>query len=199
MPVPREVTLSTGVRRGLERIHNDRTHGATFLASRALGVVRAAAEEWALLRDRSVPVTPPGPRPRAPTNAVRDGPFCSMERRTGRAGPRPSGDPGPCQSPAVVAGLGTKDTSRAPLGRGPRGPVLPSQSLRPDDQLQRGGVLGAGRAPTAEPTATGPRSEERTRWGGCRSMASIACTGSTVRARAGRRLDRGAPRVDPRY
>ncbi|MGC2034757.1 MAG: hypothetical protein WA761_04840 [Thermoplasmata archaeon] len=56
MPVPREVTLSTGVRRGLERIHNDRTHGATFLASRALGIIRAAAEEWALLRDRSVPV-----------------------------------------------------------------------------------------------------------------------------------------------
>jgi translation initiation factor 2B subunit (eIF-2B alpha/beta/delta family) len=56
MPVAREVALSTAVRRGLEAIRNDRTHGATYLASRALGVVRSAAEEWAPLTDRSVPV-----------------------------------------------------------------------------------------------------------------------------------------------
>jgi translation initiation factor 2B subunit (eIF-2B alpha/beta/delta family) len=56
MPVLREVTLSTPVCRGLERIHNDRTHGATFLASRALGVVRTAAEDWARLPDPSIPV-----------------------------------------------------------------------------------------------------------------------------------------------
>jgi translation initiation factor 2B subunit (eIF-2B alpha/beta/delta family) len=56
MPVLREVTLSAPVLRGLERIHNDRTHGATYLASRALGLVRTAAEEWAPLTDRFVPV-----------------------------------------------------------------------------------------------------------------------------------------------